>query len=84
MLGDERQAESGADAVPGRAAAGEALEDPRPLAAGDAGAGVLDGDEQERPVGRLDRDAHGPPPWWAAFSSRLARIRSKRILSTTA
>ena len=26
----------------------------------------------------------GPPPWWAAFSRRLARIRSKRSLSTTA
>ena len=26
----------------------------------------------------------GPPPWWLAFSSRLARIRSKRSLSTVA
>ena len=26
----------------------------------------------------------GPPPWWSAFSRRLARIRSKRSLSTTA
>ena len=57
VLGDEGEAEPGADAVAGGAAAGEALEDAGPLAAGDAGAGVLDGDEQERAVGRLDRDA---------------------------
>ena len=52
VLGDERQPEAGADAVAGRAAPGEALEDAHPLAAGDARAGVLHGDEQERAVGR--------------------------------
>ena len=56
VLGDERQAEPGADPVPGRAAAGEALEDPRPLAGGDAGPGVLDRHQHGSlpPAGSID------------------------------
>ena len=42
VLGDQRQAETGADAVAGRAAAGEALEDAHPLAARHARTGIVD------------------------------------------
>ena len=46
-----------ADAVARCGAPGEALEDPHPLAEGDTGSGVLDGDEHVRSLARLDRDA---------------------------
>ena len=85
MLGHERQAEAGADPVPGRAAPGEAFEDPCPLAGGDAGAVVLDRHQHERlPAAGLDVIRVGPPPCVVAFSSRLPRIRSKRTRSTRA
>src|SRR5690606_28631221 len=58
VLGDERQAEAGADPVPRRAPTGEALEDPGPLARGDTGARVLDHDLHRPSLrGRLDGDA---------------------------
>ena len=84
VLGDEGEAEAGADAVAGRAAAGEALEDAHPLAAGHAGPASSTATSRNGPsVGSIEMRT-GPPPWWTAFSSRLARIRSKRSLSTTA
>ena len=58
MFGDEGESESGADPVARLAAAGEAFEDLVLLVVGDPRAGVLDDDEDEARLGRLDGDAH--------------------------
>jgi hypothetical protein len=59
VLPHERQTESGTDAVPGRAPAGEPFEDPIPFALCDAGSAVLDGEAEASRRSRRQLDPDG-------------------------
>ena len=60
VLGDEGEAEAGPDVVAAGAAAGEPLEDPRPLAAGDTRSGVLHADLDAAPAVSVDDHPRRP------------------------
>ena len=72
VFGDQCEAEAGADAVAGGAAASEPFEDPLAFTLGDAGPAVLDREaETVRARRRPSSMRRAPPPWLRAFSNKL-------------